>query len=554
MGKKSIIARTSTFRASASIWSSNRTNNLDALYGIGRRSKFVRNAKHRRVQLCCNCRTGYPCNPRNKGGANESVPLDPSALAMNVTIKTTQSNLDNTTSKNVVNFSFLKRHDDEGLGENGVVFLYSLLKNTNDNKTLFINLDDNFDKSENFSQVTIDEGFKIVDNNFKVCETTNCLLYKYNNLYKKVYIFDYPRSSDLGLYYKNWYSITKDNVIYPKFMGEDDTRPTDSSLKTSKFGDQAIEFDKTTVEANIANKLPYKIMYLVDEEYMNLIGEVGVSTLIDVRSHIESLIKFSPGYKWGSRNADLYISVEARDLGPNINGQSTMAMAFPTRVAKSVFSDKPANFPIAGTIVININPTVYQDRLVNTKCKFNSPTENKTNLFAILMHEFYHILCISNYASENFGWASKNLGLITKPVGASRFFYKGKKDSKAVAFYKEHVCDNKEIYGIPIEDDTSGIKHFEEGLKEGNVTRLKDNDKEHYPVPYELTSTYHQGIVFMSIISAGVLEDYGYVINHDDDSLKMGNQLYINAKNKMKAEWNITLGEAFLRNLKSIYG
>ena len=103
-------------------------------------------------------------------------------------------------------------------------------------------------------------------------------------------------------------------------------------------------------------------------------------------------------------------------------------------------------------------------------------------------------------------------------------------------------CNNKNVVGIPIEDDDGFLGHFEEGYdNQGNFgIRIIDN-VEYYPVPFEIMSTYHTNVSFTSPITIGVLEDYGYEINWEDKEIVAAIDIQVNRSNQLNGK---SLGKA----------
>lgn len=137
---------------------------------------------------------------------------------------------------------------------------------------------------------------------------------------------------------------------------------------------------------------------------------------------------------------------------------------------------------------------------------------------------------------RNTGWGKQELGLVkdyTHKNGG--YMYVGKPESKAIKFYKEVYCKNNNVLGIPIEDDDGVIGHLEEGFdNEGNFEVRVIDGIEHYPVPYEIMSTYHTTLSVTSPLSIGILEDYGFVINWDHQELKLAEEIFINKNIELK--------------------
>ena len=80
------------------------------------------------------------------------------------------------------------------------------------------------------------------------------------------------------------------------------------------------------------------------------------------------------------------------------------------------------------------------------------------------------------------------------------------------------------------------------------------NNVEYFAVPFEICSTYHQNQVICSDLTAGILADYGYDINFESEVIQKGNQSYINTKDYLATNFNISLGEGFKMQLAYMYG
>ena len=235
---------------------------------------------------------------------------------------------------------------------------------------------------------------------------------------------------------------------------------------------------------------------------------------------------------------DLKIRIMLEDLGIDNSNGTTLAQSIILKLAKSVYGDDKPYFPIEGVIWIN---TSAINGLLNERAILND--SNLPKLCSIMVHEMLHILCIGQHPNSNFGWGSQKLGLVTDMTSKNGgWLYTGKADSKAINFYKHIYCNNDKVIGIPIEDDDGFLGHFEEGYdNQGNFGIRNIDGVEYYPMPFEIMSTYHTDISFTSPITIGVLEDYGYEIDWNNEEINKAINIQVERANSLNGK---SLGKA----------
>ena len=178
--------------------------------------------------------------------------------------------------------------------------------------------------------------------------------------------------------------------------------------------------------------------------------------------------------------------------------------------------------------------------LLNERAIVNNT--NLPKLCSTMVHEILHILCIGAHPNQNFGWGSPKLGLVSDMTSkGAGWLYTGKQNSKAVGFYRDIYCNNEKVMGIPIEDDDGFLGHFEEGYdNEGNFGIRVIDGVHYYPTPFEIMSTYHTDVSFTSPITLGVLEDYGYEINWNNEEIVAAINIQVERANQLNGR---SLGE-----------
>ena len=141
-------------------------------------------------------------------------------------------------------------------------------------------------------------------------------------------------------------------------------------------------------------------------------------------------------------------------------------------------------------------------------------------LFNVMLHELMHAICMgwSVYESLKVGW--HDAGLIEK--NNEGWWYIGKEGSLALETYKQ-LTGNNSIDRIPIESDGhqgSIGHHFEEGFDDMGNRQIRSYTKNGQEIitpslPYELMSTFSTEYEILSMLTVGVLKDYGYRVNLD---------------------------------------
>ena len=86
------------------------------------------------------------------------------------------------------------------------------------------------------------------------------------------------------------------------------------------------------------------------------------------------------------------------------------------------------------------------------------------------------------------------------------------------------------------------LGHFEEGYdNQGNFGIRNIDGVEYYPMPFEIMSTYHTDISFTSPITIGVLEDYGYEIDWNNEEINKAINIQVTRANSLNGK---SLGKA----------
>ncbi len=290
------------------------------------------------------------------------------------------------------------------------------------------------------------------------------------------------------------------------------------------------------VEYNKSQNLPYKIGFIASQEDAAILTESGINAIRHARNILESMITRTTGYI--RDGVDLKIRIMLADLGTSESSGTTLAQSVILKLAQSVYGDDKAYFPIEGAIWIN---TSALPDLLNERMILNNT--NLPKLCSTMLHEMLHILCIGIHPNRNFGWGSSKLGLVTDMTSkGAGWLYTGKSNSKAVSFYRDIYCKNENVMGIPIEDDDGFLGHFEEGYdNEGNFGIRIIDGVEYYPLPFEIMSTYHTNISFTSPITLGILEDYGYEINWNNEEIVAATNIQVERANQLNGK---SLGKA----------
>ena len=295
-------------------------------------------------------------------------------------------------------------------------------------------------------------------------------------------------------------------------------------------------FTKEEVEFNKSQGLPYRIGFVSSYEDAEVLTERGINIIKGARDLLESIISKTTGYI--RDGVDLKVRIMVADLGYSQTEGSTLAQSMILKLARSVYGDDEPYYPMEGLIYINsrvINSLLNEPAILNN---------NKVpKLYTTIIHELLHILCIGIHPNLSFGWGSPKLGLVSDMTSMNAgWLYTGKHGSKAVSFYRDVYCNNSNVVGIPIEDDDGYLGHLEEGYdNDGNFGIRTINGIEHYPVPFEIMSTYHSDISFTSPITFGILEDYGYEIDWNNKELLSAINIQ---KEKASAFTESSLGKA----------
>ena len=295
-------------------------------------------------------------------------------------------------------------------------------------------------------------------------------------------------------------------------------------------------FTKEEVEFNKSKDLPYRIEFVSSYEDAEVLTERGINIIKGARDLLESIISKTTGYI--RDGVDLKVRIMVADLGYSQTEGSTLAQSMILKLARSVYGDDQPHYPMEGLIYINsrvINSLLNEPAILNN---------NKVpKLYTTIIHELLHILCIGIHPNSSFGWGSPKLGLVSDMTSMNAgWLYTGKHGSKAVSFYRDVYCNNSNVVGIPIEDDDGYLGHLEEGYdNDGNFGIRTINGIEHYPVPFEIMSTYHSDISFTSPITFGILEDYGYEIDWNNKELLSAINIQ---KEKASAFTESSLGKA----------
>ena len=295
-------------------------------------------------------------------------------------------------------------------------------------------------------------------------------------------------------------------------------------------------FTLEEVEYNKSQNLPYKIGFISSYEDAEMLTDNGINAIKHARNMLESMIARTTGYI--RDGVDLKIRVMLANLGTSESSGTTLAQSMILKLARSVYGEDKAYFPIEGIIYIN---TAALDSLLNERMILNNT--NLPKLCSTMIHEMLHILCIGVHPNSKFGWSSPELGLVSDMTNkGAGWLYTGKSNSKAVSFYRDIYCKNEKVMGIPIEDDDGYLGHLEEGYdNDGNFGIRVIDGVEYYPLPFEIMSTYHTNISFTSPITLGILEDYGYEINWNNEEIVAATNIQVERANQLNGK---ALGKA----------
>ena len=255
---------------------------------------------------------------------------------------------------------------------------------------------------------------------------------------------------------------------------------------------------------------PYSIGFMADDESYTMIESVK-SIFDGVRDVLENLLQFSHGHKYFGE--DLVVRIRMEDLG-NTPGGYPLAGAHIVNVAKSVIEGEN-NWPVECLVVINKHPEVWNE-LTTSKSFING--FQVPMLFNVMVHELMHSICMgwSVYESLKVGW--HDAGLMEQ--NSDGWWYVGKENSLAIKTYRE-LTGNSNIDRIPIESDGhqgSIGHHFEEGFDDSGNRQIRKYIKDGQEIiapslPYELMSTFSTEYEILSMLTVGVLKDYGYRVN-----------------------------------------
>ena len=254
---------------------------------------------------------------------------------------------------------------------------------------------------------------------------------------------------------------------------------------------------------------PYKILV----NYVNGTPSQTVQDLVNTSTAIlEDIIAQSHGHRSEAVSAthDMVVDV---DISPLAEG--VLASARPTMADVST---NPA-FPLRQYVTLNSNR--FNETGLFAPVLFNHTMTPK--MVPVMVHEMLHGLGI---ASINTPYAA---------VGWNQFLDEGKTwyvgpagdwtKSAAIAAYREVVGSH--VQRVPVENSFgqgTAYSHWEEGLKEGFASEKRYYDYGAGPVfhpalPEEI-STGVAGVTFyFTKMTAGALEDHGYVINKDSSHI-----------------------------------
>lgn len=274
---------------------------------------------------------------------------------------------------------------------------------------------------------------------------------------------------------------------------------------------------------------PYKIQLVYNP--LNTFSDTFKNIFSDAANIVESMIIQSHGYR-ENEDYDMKVNINIENLGEDIIGSSVM-----TRYHIIEHAYKP-DIPIEQTITINSNG--LDTRLIKKKTLNGKEVPS---LLSTFVHEILHGLGIASFTQEeliqstsdggyvgNVGWDTY---LDTSEVGQSWYVGSHPNDytrSKAIMAYRE-ITGNPYIQRIPTENSFSeGTKHshWEEGLttdEENNqITEHRYynytiNNKTygifHPALPKEIMTGSSNEFNYITKLTAGALEDYGYVIDYN---------------------------------------
>ena len=469
--------------------------NVGGLYGVGARSRFVRQAIKKRTQLCCNCE-----------GVN---------LTGDIASRRVKSETCNPRSNDLVDYETSRTLLEQESG--GLEF-----ENNTDIQNDISEVNEIIEAVETTTEETA-TGETVTE------ETTTGETVTGERVTEETTTEETVTGETATTDLKNL-SVEETNEKHSGETVENDERV----IIIDNTGDPS--FTKEEVEFNKSQDLPYRIGFISSYEDVEILTERGINIIKGARDLLESIISKTTGYI--RDGVDLKVRIMVADLGYNETEGSTLAQSMILKLARSVYGVDHPYYPIEGLIYINSRVI---DSLLNEPAIMNNNKVPK--LFTTIIHELLHILCIGIHPNLNFGWGSPKLGLVSDMTSMNAgWLYTGKHGSKAVSFYRDVYCNNSNIIGIPIEDDDGYLGHLEEGYdNDGNFGIRTINGIEHYPVPFEIMSTYHSNISFTSPITFGILEDYGYEIDWNNKELVSAINIQ---KEKASAFTESSLGKA----------
>ena len=217
-------------------------------------------------------------------------------------------------------------------------------------------------------------------------------------------------------------------------------------------------------------------------EFLSVLNEVAtaISTMMD-----------SHGKKDSVNDMDMTVYMEFFSDSSFILGSS--------RVRSFYFSFDDPKFTLSQ--IIRLNRTYFSSYF--QPCSFNDTT--KTLLFNLIFHETLHGIGFHFSKYNLTGWG----GFVDDG------FYIGQ---HAVNAYRE-ITQNNNLDRIPVENSFgpgSEHVHWEEGKDSSHLNENRYYNSIYHPsLPYEIMTPILDTDVYLTKLTLGVLEDYGYTVHYD---------------------------------------
>lgn len=280
--------------------------------------------------------------------------------------------------------------------------------------------------------------------------------------------------------------------VPPPLPSTSSTSSTTSSTSTST--------SSTTSTTSIP---PSTVPYTMSVQYLSSPPPAAIQALItQAITMIQSIITQSHGKRLPSVSMEYDMIV---DIDIQAMDRSILASARPTVVNTTSVPMMPLRQQVT------LNSSSFAAVTTGT-AKLNDKTVS--SLIPILIHEMLHGMGIASfvYGSRVIGWDAM--------LDDTKTWYIGRGGtSTAVQAYQALV--GPQVQRIPVENSFgsgTAYSHWEEGLKDGFIAERRLYDYGQGPVyhpalPYEIMSGIAGSVYYFSTITAGALQDRGYVVN-----------------------------------------